>query len=1306
MQQPEPLLVRNDTRQQWMADGLSFSCQRPSLSLVDRDVPANHQRGHVGQDGMVANAMSARSSFHQEPIMIRFLTSLFARQPRRRRSVVPVAAQIETLEARRCLSAGSTLSTLAETADYSLKMNDTGRVAVMELVSTEYEAWRLGNQSYEQTQALTQRIYNEFPDAFDFIFVVNNESQIHAGANYYGLHTSVKNDTLGLGMSQFDLTANFGSDDKLQGVMHLIDRSTLTGGPSLHELMHRWGNYLTDVDGSMGGHWGFSSVGGQLGGWKAGTLRDLGGGLYDVDGPRGSSFGTFANGGNGLPYGQLELYLMGMIGADELTDPIQVAVNPTFEGEGTNPGQGIFRASSIKTLSIQDIIRTEGERTPSVATSQKSFRALTVLVTPTMVTQEQLDQMDTSVELFSTPGDDGWWSYNFWEATGGRASLKMDGLVSLTADPPTIDIDSASRAITINENSPAVEIQFDVSDPQTPVSGLVVTASSSNGQLIPESGLVVAGIGASRTITITPTADRFGTATITLTARNSAGATDTDTITVHVEPRADMPSITSSVTTRNRTTQSGLVIARNANDGAEVTHFEISGISGGRLYLSNEITEVADGNSVTTEQAGAGLRFAPSAGFVGTATFLVRAATGDSDADVSGEPAAASILVSPGPIARMYRAYNPIANFHFFTTHRAEFDNAVAHGYVDESTGLGGFAILTSPTDHASPLFRLYNLQQGFHYYTLDAAEKAHLLSLNPPPSDPIAGQVGWRDEGVEGYLYSVTDGRPVEPGTKSLFRLYNQDSGTHLLTDNPTVREAVLGIASSATGRHPWARHADVGQIYQIDADWLADSPTEEVSADSNGNSSAEVAVSDSTTPSPSTTVPRILLQDSFDSGVASPLWGEIYRGRNANEPTLTIEQNYVDDSAARIRYRHDEDNGMLLSYNQNFDDGVYVRFWQMYPTGVSTLPDAAGLKQLRFFLNPTQDGRNPYQFEIHTTPDGPSFGAFIADANSETHVESPFPIVPGEWFKLGVYIKHNTPGQANGILRVWRDDALIIERTNVVYRTTTDNGANSLMIGGNVSTNGRTFAEFDRYIDDVLIATSPDGDILRQAPETQLNAMAIFRFEGNAENEGTGRVAADLRNTAFQNGSLSLNGKYEFSGDPEGFRALFRTPDLDYRAFTVGVRFKAEESTAVDWRCILTAGMGWRWFGLERSPDGSLAVFFNNYSQYFPIPDVQLRAGEWIDLACSVDLVHKRCEVFVNGQHVKSLDLPSNFVLDVMNSDFRDVEKHFAFTTYCPGIAFHGLVDQLVVHNRVLLPNEIPGIFGRLCGANVLSS
>jgi hypothetical protein len=107
---------------------------------------------------------------------------------------------------------------------------------------------------------------------------------------------------------------------------------------------------------------------------------------------------------------------------------------------------------------------------------------------------------------------------------------------------------------------------------------------------------------------------------------------------------ADTPSVTNATTNANTQTTSGLVISRNPNDGVEVTHFKITGISGGGLFKHDGTTPIHNGDFITFAEGNAGLKFTP-----GTAngSFTVQASLSASDAGLGSGMAIATITVIP-----------------------------------------------------------------------------------------------------------------------------------------------------------------------------------------------------------------------------------------------------------------------------------------------------------------------------------------------------------------------------------------------------------------------------------------------------------------------------------------------------------------------------------------------------------------------------------------------------------------------------------------------------------------------------------
>ncbi|SNZ02036.1 hypothetical protein [Flagellimonas pacifica] len=267
-------------------------------------------------------------------------------------------------------------------------------------------------------KVVTKKVYQYFNDEFDFIFILSVEESQPQDL-YYGISYKAKNDIQGIGSSTYDGTASYGSQGKLKSVIYMPRTEYIVSGPFLHEIAHYWANHGF-LSTTVGGHWGYSSAGGQLGGFD--ELDDLGNGTYHgkVNGREG--FGSNANGGNSLPYSNVELYVMGLIDKDEL-ESIQVAENPVSTGE-----YGKFTADRIITVTSEDLVAEHGERIPSVQDSQKEFKALTVIISTSKLAQEKIDSINKDLENFARKGEpDSYWgnTYNFWKATGEKASIEI-----------------------------------------------------------------------------------------------------------------------------------------------------------------------------------------------------------------------------------------------------------------------------------------------------------------------------------------------------------------------------------------------------------------------------------------------------------------------------------------------------------------------------------------------------------------------------------------------------------------------------------------------------------------------------------------------------------------------------------------------------------------------------------------------------------------------------------------------------------------------------------------------------------------
>ena len=328
------------------------------------------------------------------------------------------------------------------TSAHTIRVSPGGYLVSLQMDPTEYSTWingYNGTGGYHddaKRKALVRDIYAKFnnQDPFDFIFLMVNETNVPSGWPY-GELIKVSNDISGIGISNYS-PSEYGSVAKLKAVISLANIAALTQGPSLHELMHNWGNFIiptkdlsapnTSFDAIP--HWGFTGadVNPRLGGFKESSIvgPNSGAGQYSI------TKGSMANDGG---YSQLELYLMGMIPLTSV-QPFSVF---------TNLSNGVFNPTTIQFNGIRTIYQQSdimaaaaaagggGTRVPSSAASQKAFRLLVVVLTPTPLSSAQWASFDAAAENFGRyPAHNDHYPqvYNFYEATGGRGTMQTGNL--------------------------------------------------------------------------------------------------------------------------------------------------------------------------------------------------------------------------------------------------------------------------------------------------------------------------------------------------------------------------------------------------------------------------------------------------------------------------------------------------------------------------------------------------------------------------------------------------------------------------------------------------------------------------------------------------------------------------------------------------------------------------------------------------------------------------------------------------------------------------------------------------------------
>jgi hypothetical protein len=123
---------------------------------------------------------------------------------------------------------------------------------------------------------------------------------------------------------------------------------------------------------------------------------------------------------------------MGLLPVDSLP-PIEVALDP----EPVNVTEGTFRASAIELWTPEKVLEVHDTRSPAWGDAPNRFRAVLVVLSTKPLDAETVQSIGDDVARFALDGDDGDPEFfNFWEATGGRATLRMDGLAEAVKPDP------------------------------------------------------------------------------------------------------------------------------------------------------------------------------------------------------------------------------------------------------------------------------------------------------------------------------------------------------------------------------------------------------------------------------------------------------------------------------------------------------------------------------------------------------------------------------------------------------------------------------------------------------------------------------------------------------------------------------------------------------------------------------------------------------------------------------------------------------------------------------------------------------
>ncbi|MBF0307795.1 MAG: hypothetical protein HQL41_19430, partial [Alphaproteobacteria bacterium] len=221
----------------------------------------------------------------------------------------------------------------------------------------------------------------------------------------------------------------------------------------------------------------------------------------------------------------------------------------------------------------------------------------------------------------------------------------------MAVSSPTVAEDAASGTVTITQG--AAETHYKI----TAITGGTLYSDAGLTTQVTD-GTFIGAAGATTPLYFVPTGNRNGTTggNASFVAQAASAANDVSLIgsqvtsTITLSPVADTPQL-ADITVVEDTDSGAITITRSANDGAETTHYKITGITGGTLYSdSNYTTQISDGGFITSAGATTNVYFRPTANrnstTGGNGSFTVQASRSGDDTGLGGSTAASTVTLT------------------------------------------------------------------------------------------------------------------------------------------------------------------------------------------------------------------------------------------------------------------------------------------------------------------------------------------------------------------------------------------------------------------------------------------------------------------------------------------------------------------------------------------------------------------------------------------------------------------------------------------------------------------------------------
>jgi hypothetical protein len=326
--------------------------------------------------------------------------------------------------------------------------------------------------------------------------------------------------------------------------------------------------------------------------------------------------------------------------------------------------------SQFQMPTVTNATTTEGTQTtsglvitPAAGDSTAAFFQITGITNGTLFQNDGTTAIANGSFITVAQGAAG---LKFTPTAGSLAAGSFNVQESTSASAGGLGGTTATATITVALAGPTVTSTTTTENNQT-TSGLVITPAAGDssatffqitgitgGTLFQNDGTTAITNGSFITVAqgtaglkFTPTTGSLATGSFSVeeSTTNAVGGLSGSTATATINVGLAGPSVTSTTTTENTQTTSGLVITRGANDSA-VNFYQITGITGGTLFQNDGATAIANGSFITVAQGTAGLKFTPTTGSLATGSFSVEESTTAAVGGLSGSTATATINVA------------------------------------------------------------------------------------------------------------------------------------------------------------------------------------------------------------------------------------------------------------------------------------------------------------------------------------------------------------------------------------------------------------------------------------------------------------------------------------------------------------------------------------------------------------------------------------------------------------------------------------------------------------------------------------